>query len=88
MWLVVGAMVALARLPWPLQRALGRVLGALLRQAMSRRRRVAARNLALCFPERDAAARDALLRRNFAALGIGLFEFARASRTTPSGRRR
>jgi len=78
MWLVVGAMVALARLPWPLQRALGRLLGALLRQAMSTRRRVAARNLALCFPELDAAARDALLRRNFAALGIGLFEFARA----------
>jgi KDO2-lipid IV(A) lauroyltransferase len=78
MWAVVGAMVALARLPWPLQRGLGRLVGALLRKAMGSRRRVAARNLALCFPELDDAAREALLRRHFTALGIGLFEFARA----------
>src|SRR5690349_3725678 len=78
MWAVVGAMVALARLPWPLQRGLGRALGALLRATMATRRRVAARNLALCFPELDDGARAVLLRRHFAALGIGLFEFARA----------
>jgi KDO2-lipid IV(A) lauroyltransferase len=77
-WLLVGAMVALARLPWPLQRGLGRLLGALLRAAMGTRRRVAARNLALCFPGLDDDARATLLRRHFAALGIGLFEFARA----------
>ena len=41
-------------------------------------RAVAARNLALCFPALDDAARAALLREHFAALGIGLFEFARA----------
>ena len=35
-------------------------------------------NLALCFPERDAGWRAALARENFRALGIGLFEFARA----------
>jgi KDO2-lipid IV(A) lauroyltransferase len=78
MWVVVGAMAALARLPWPLQRGLGRLLGALLRTTMASRRRIAARNLALCFPELDDAARARLLRRHFAALGIGLFEFARA----------
>jgi KDO2-lipid IV(A) lauroyltransferase len=78
MWAVVGAMAALARLPWPLQRGLGRLLGALLRTTMASRRRIAARNLALCFPELDDAARARLLRRHFAALGIGLFEFARA----------
>ncbi|HTM71394.1 MAG TPA: LpxL/LpxP family Kdo(2)-lipid IV(A) lauroyl/palmitoleoyl acyltransferase [Luteimonas sp.] len=78
MWVAVGAMAALARLPWPLQRGLGRLLGALLRIALASRRRVAARNLALCFPELDDAARAGLLRRHFAALGIGLFEFARA----------
>ena len=42
------------------------------------RRRVAARNIALCFPELDQAAQAALLRESFAELGIGLFEFARA----------
>ncbi len=78
MWVVVGAMAALARLPWPLQRGLGRALGALLRVAMGARRRVAARNLALCFPDLDEAARARLLRAHFAALGTGLFEFARA----------
>ena len=58
MWLLVGAMAALARLPWPVQRGLGRGLGGLLRLAMGSRRRVAARNLALCFPELDAGARE------------------------------
>ena len=78
MWLLIGAMAALARLPWPLQRGLGRGLGAFLRLAMGSRRRVAARNLELCFPGMDPAARQRLLRANFAALGVGLFEFARA----------
>lgn len=77
-WLGIGALVLLARLPWPLQRALGRMFGALLRWTLRDRRRVAARNLELCFPELDAAARGALLRRHFAALGTALFEFGRA----------
>ncbi len=71
-------MALLARLPWPVQRALGRTIGRLLRRALPARRRVAARNLELCFPELSADARKALLRRHFEAIGIGLFEFARA----------
>lgn len=77
-WLGIGAMALLARLPWPLQRALGRAMGDLLRVALRDRREVAARNLALCFPEQDDAARAQLLRAHFHALGIGVFEFARA----------
>ncbi|GAB3381027.1 LpxL/LpxP family Kdo(2)-lipid IV(A) lauroyl/palmitoleoyl acyltransferase [Lysobacter fragariae] len=77
-WLGIGCAWLLARLPWPLQRMLGRGVGALLRVMLRKRRFVAARNIELCFPELDAAARDALLRRCFAELGIGLFEFARA----------
>ena len=77
-WLGIGVMALLARLPWPLQRSLGRALGALLRTTLPRRRDIAARNIALCFPGLDATAREALLRRHFAAIGIGLFEFARA----------
>ena len=71
-------MALLARLPWPLQRWLGRALGALLRLALRERRAIAMRNLELCFPQLDVAARDALLREHFAAIGIGVFEFARA----------
>lgn len=77
-WAGIGLMALAARLPWRLQRGLGRVIGDLLRSALGSRRRVAARNLELCFPELDAPARGRLLRAHFHALGIGLFEFARA----------
>lgn len=77
-WLGIGLAAAMARLPWPLQRALGRGLGRLLHAAMRSRRHVAERNIALCFPELDATQQAALVRDSFAALGIGLFEFARA----------
>jgi KDO2-lipid IV(A) lauroyltransferase len=77
-WLGIGVMALLARLPWPLQRGLGRALGGVLRPLLGERRRIAARNLALCFPALDDVARASLLRQHFAALGIGLFEFARA----------
>lgn len=77
-WLGIGAMALLARVPWPWQRALGRGLGALLRVALRERRAVAERNLALCFPDDGNAARASLLREHFAAIGIGVFEFARA----------
>jgi KDO2-lipid IV(A) lauroyltransferase len=77
-WLGIGIAALLARLPWSLQRVLGRGIGRLLMGLFGSRRRVAARNLALCFPELDAAAQDTLLRESFAELGIGLFEFARA----------
>lgn len=78
LWLGIGAMALLARLPWAMQRWLGRGLGAFLRRAWRSRRRIAARNLALCFPQLDAQAQRRLLRDHFAALGIGMFEFARA----------
>jgi KDO2-lipid IV(A) lauroyltransferase len=77
-WFGVGLMALLARLPWSLQRAAGRGVGTLLRLTWRSRREVAERNLALCFPGLDAAAREALLRGHFAAIGTGLFEFARA----------
>jgi KDO2-lipid IV(A) lauroyltransferase len=77
-WLGIGCAWLLARLPWPLQRALGRAVGTLIRVALPARRKVAERNLELCFPELDERRRQALLRESFAQLGIGLFEFARA----------
>lgn len=77
-WIGIGCMALLARLPWALQRILGRGLGAVMRMLMAERRRVAWRNLELCFPELDDAARTRLLHANFAAMGIGVFEFARA----------
>ncbi|MFT3761246.1 MAG: LpxL/LpxP family Kdo(2)-lipid IV(A) lauroyl/palmitoleoyl acyltransferase [Pseudoxanthomonas sp.] len=78
-WLGIGFAAMLARLPWGLQRWIGSaLLGPLLRVALRSRRKVAQRNLELCYPGLDAKARDALLRLNFEELGVGLFEFARA----------
>lgn len=77
-WLGIGLLFVLAQLPWGLQRSLGRALGVLLRLLLVKRRHVVHTNLALCFPEQDAHGREHLLRENFAALGIGVFEFARA----------
>lgn len=78
MWCALGLMVLAARLPWPLQRGLGRVVGWLARWLAPARRRAAETNLALCFPQLAPAARARLLRDSYAALGIGLFEFLRA----------
>jgi KDO2-lipid IV(A) lauroyltransferase len=77
-WIGIGAMAVLARVPWPVQRVLGRMLGAVLLRLLASRRRIAERNLALCFPDATDGARDALLRAHFSALGTGVFEFARA----------
>lgn len=84
-WLALGLALVAARLPWRLQRVLGTLLGILLYRVLRRRRRWARVNLALCLPERDPAAREALLRRSFVSLGRGLFEFLRAwwGDTTP-----
>ena len=71
-------MAALARLPWGVQRVAGRILGVALQHLLRRRRDIAATNLALCFPALDPRERERLLRAHFGALGIGLFEFARA----------
>ena len=78
MWLALGVMAAAARLPWWLQRVLGRVVGLLAPHLAASRRRAAEVNLQLCFPDWDAARRKRLLDESFEALGIGLFEFIRA----------
>jgi KDO2-lipid IV(A) lauroyltransferase len=78
MWLALGVMCIGARLPWSLQRVLGRLVGALALQLARSRRRAARINLELCFPEKTADERRRLLRESFHDLGIGLFEFSRA----------
>ena len=78
MWLAVAAMALYARAPSIVGRLLGAALGAIALRVARRRREIARRNLALCFPERDAAWREALLARCFRSLGIGGYEFVRA----------
>src|ERR1043165_6943266 len=52
--------------------ALGGGLGALLHRVAGSRRRVALRNVELCFPEKSAAERQALVREHFGWLGRSL----------------
>ncbi len=80
-WLMYAMLlvaVLIARLPWVLQRALGRGIGWLALHMAGTRRRAAEVNLKLCFPEKDDGWRANMLRDSFDALGVGLFEFARA----------
>lgn len=74
----VAVLKLLARMPWRAQLAIGPWLGRLLMAVARSRRRVAAINLKLAFPELDEAARARLLHEHFEALGTGAFEFARA----------
>jgi len=74
----MAVMMAGARLPWALQCGIGHVIGKLAPYLARDRRRAAEVNLAMCFPDMPAAERAALLDASFDALGVGLFEFARA----------
>lgn len=77
-WLgdALGAVVG--RLPQPLLLGLGGLLARLAWPLMRRRRRIAARNLALCFPALDEPARARLLRATMRETITGMLELLRA----------
>ncbi|MBL8201997.1 MAG: LpxL/LpxP family Kdo(2)-lipid IV(A) lauroyl/palmitoleoyl acyltransferase [Chromatiales bacterium] len=77
-WLCLGLLRVNALLPYRVQMAEGRALGGLLYRLLRSRRRVAAANLALCFPEATPVARQQLLREHFASLGKTVMEHALA----------
>ncbi|OYU26840.1 MAG: lipid A biosynthesis acyltransferase [Burkholderiales bacterium PBB2] len=82
---LIGLLWLLHFLPLPLLAALGRGLGALLWWAARSRRRIALRNIELCFPELSVAKRQALAREHFGWMGRsvlerGLLWFASAKR--------
>jgi KDO2-lipid IV(A) lauroyltransferase len=73
-WIGFGLLRLLATLPFPLQMAMGRGLGRLLRRVMASRDRVARRNLELCFPELDEPQREEMLKGVWASIGCMLPE--------------
>ncbi|MCK9538096.1 LpxL/LpxP family Kdo(2)-lipid IV(A) lauroyl/palmitoleoyl acyltransferase [Dokdonella sp.] len=77
-WLGLACIALAARLPRRLLLASGRGLGWLAARLMGERRRVAATNLALCFPDMDEGARAILLEANLRDSGLMLAEFALA----------
>ncbi len=72
--ILLGVLWLLHWLPLSLQAALGRGLGALLFALAGSRRRIALRNLELCFPEMPLHEREALAREHFGWLGRSLLE--------------
>ncbi|MCF6218018.1 MAG: LpxL/LpxP family Kdo(2)-lipid IV(A) lauroyl/palmitoleoyl acyltransferase [Gammaproteobacteria bacterium] len=73
-WLGLALLRLLNTLPFRVQLMLGKQLGNLLFHVAKTRRRVAATNIKLCFPELSDAARASILRKHFHSMGIMLFE--------------
>ncbi|AQT95633.1 lipid A biosynthesis lauroyl acyltransferase [Pseudomonas azotoformans] len=76
LWLGLGLLWLVTQLPYRALLAIGRLLGAGMYRVAGERRRIAARNLELCFPEKSAKERKHLLKENFASTGIAFFEMA------------
>jgi KDO2-lipid IV(A) lauroyltransferase len=76
LWLGLGLLWLIVQLPYPALLKLGRLLGRVMLWAAGPRRRIARRNLELCFPQLSTGERERLLRENFASTGIAFFEMA------------
>lgn len=72
--LALGALWLFHWLPLGLQAAIGRWVGRLLYRSARSRRRVALRNLQLCFPDMAPEQREALARRHFEWVARSLLE--------------
>ena len=76
LWLGMGLLWLVVQLPYRWLLVLGRGLGGLMYHLAGSRRRIAERNLELCFPELSVGERQRLLRENFASTGMTFFEMA------------
>jgi KDO2-lipid IV(A) lauroyltransferase len=73
-WLGLGLLRLIALLPYGAILVLGKVLGRVLFYLAGSRRRIAERNLALCFPEWGEGRRQEVARRHFVSLGQSFLE--------------
>ncbi len=71
---MIGGWWLLVQLPFRWQLGLGHYLGKVLYRLAAKRRNIAARNIALCFPELSAAEQEMLVRDNIESTAIALFE--------------
>lgn len=73
-WVGVIILYTISWLPYKLQLFLGKLLGRLLYKIGSSRKKVAMKNLELCFPEMSQEELTHTLKKNFENTGIALFE--------------
>ena len=72
-WLGLGLLWLTSQLlPYRLALPAGRLIGRLIYRLSPKRRHIAAVNLRICFPKRQEAERETLLREHFDSLGIGM----------------
>jgi len=83
-WAGLGLLRVMALLPFRVMVAVGTVLGAVLRRVPIGFVKTARRNLELCFPELSPRAREELLDRHFASLGIAVLEIPLAWWLSPA----
>lgn len=74
LWPGIGLLWLVVQLPYPLIYRLGTALGRLAMRLMTRRAKIAYRNLELCFPEKSEQERHQLVKQNFESVGMGLME--------------
>lgn len=74
MWACVAVLWGLVRLPLRLQFFIGSLLGRAIRRILTRRSRIARKNVELCFPRLEPDKRESLLRDIFDSLGIAIME--------------
>ncbi|HEV7492014.1 MAG TPA: LpxL/LpxP family Kdo(2)-lipid IV(A) lauroyl/palmitoleoyl acyltransferase [Rhodanobacteraceae bacterium] len=83
-WIGLGVIWLVARVPYAVLLRIGLFIGWLAARLIGKDRRgTAERNLALCFPELDAAERARLLEANLRDSGVMLIEFALAWMGSP-----
>ena len=73
-WFGMALLRIVCLLPHRAALSAGRVLGSIAHRLAHRRRAIVRRNIALCFPDWDAAAHHALAEEHFAALGMAIIE--------------
>ncbi len=74
LWLLLGLLYPVTRLPLSMQRWIGRRLGSVLYLFGHNRRHIAAVNLRLCFPKLPASRQHTLLKQHFALYGVSIIE--------------
>jgi Kdo2-lipid IVA lauroyltransferase/acyltransferase len=77
-WLCLGILWLITRLPYRIQIKIGEALGKLLHLFPTKLKHTTEINIKLCLPELNPKQHAALIKKNFAALGVGLIEAAMA----------
>lgn len=74
LWLGIAALYIITLLPYRLIYSCGKALGWLAEKLLTRRVKIADRNLQLCFPNMPAELRQQWIKTNFFSVGMGVLE--------------